>query len=265
MTLLRAFSTLGCPERSLEETLALARRHGIGAVELRALGGTADIPAHLREVYGSPGKLADRLRGEPVRIVSLDTSFALAGHTPADRESFLAFIPWAEGLGVPWLRVFDGRASGPGTAAGEAAESVRWWRELRARNGWRSDLIVETHDALTNTRSILAFAKLAPEAGILWDTHHTWRMGEDPVATWRAIRSSVVHIHVKDSVSRPGGKPPYTYVLPGEGEFPIAPLLAALEADRFFGAVSLEWERMWHRELPPLEEALSAAARKRWW
>ena len=46
--------------------------------------------------------------------------------------------------------------------------------------------------------------------------------------------------------------------LPGEGTFPIAPILKALDADRFDGAVSLEWERKWHPELEPLEQAMEA-------
>jgi sugar phosphate isomerase/epimerase len=262
----RCFSTLGCPEFSLGETLALAAKHGIGAVELRALGGTVELTRHLAEAFGSPEALAAKLRGGAVRIVSLDTSLKLVGAAAGDREAFLDYVPWAEALGVERLRVFDGGKTGDDAELEAAAETVRWWRELRRARGWRADLAIETHDSLVTSAAIQRFLTRAPGTAILWDAHHTWRKGgEDPVATWRAIRGSVVHVHVKDSVSVPSAKHPFTYVLPGAGEFPMAPLMAALRADGFAGPVSLEWEKVWHPYLAPLDEALAVAAVQAWW
>ena len=83
-------------------------------------------------------------------------------------------------------------------------------------------------------------------------------------ATWRAIAPHVVHIHVKDSISQPSAKHPFSYALPGEGEFAMAPLRAVLAAE-FTGCVSLEWERLWHPSIAPLEAALAAAAARNWW
>lgn len=261
----RTFSTLGTPELGLDETLALAARHGLTGVEIRALAGTIDLPAHFAANYGTPGKLAARLRSSPVKILALDTSLKLAGSSEADRECFLEFLPWAEALGVPRLRAFDGGHDASIETHRAMAGTVEWWRASRARNGWKTDLMIETHDALFSGEAIKHFLKLAPGTGILWDTHNTWRAsGEDPLVTWRAIQPHVVHMHVKDSVSIPGGKHPYTYRLPGEGEFPMA-ALRELIRDEFDGPVSLEWERLWHPELAPLEDALNAAKRSGWW
>jgi sugar phosphate isomerase/epimerase len=263
--MVRAFSTLGCPEATLEEALALARSHGLDGVELRALGGTLDLPSYLRAQFGSPAALAGRFGGRLPPIVALGTSLRAIGGTAADREQFLEFLPWAEALGVPWLRVFDGGKTADAAELAQAAETLRWWRDLRATRGWRADIMIETHDALTEPARLRDFLAAAPDAAVLWDAHHTWKQsGEDPVRTWRAIQSRVVHLHVKDSVSVPGPRHPYTYVRPGEGEFPMAPLLAELRAG-FAGAVSLEWEKLWHPALPGLDEALAAAAARRWW
>jgi len=79
MAYARAFSTLGCPDFTLEETLALAERHGIDAVELRALGGSLELPAYFEKHYGTPAALAEKLRGQHVRIVSLSTSLHVIG------------------------------------------------------------------------------------------------------------------------------------------------------------------------------------------
>ena len=84
------------------------------------------------------------------------------------------------------------------------------------------------------------------------------------LATWQAIKPHVVHIHVKDSISKPSAKHPFSYVLPGEGEFAMAALRPVLAAE-FTGCVSLEWEKLWHPYLAPLDNALTAAAKHNWW
>jgi len=265
----RAFSSLGAVELTLDETFALATRHGLDAVELRGLGGSLDVPAWLAQTYGDPETFAAHARQSAIRIIGLDTSLRLIGNTPADRDAFLQFIPWAEAAGIPRLRVFDG-----GSKAGlteehlaQALDTLSWWNALRRDKGWRTDIMTETHDALTTTPAILRFLAAAPAAtGILWDTHHTWRIGgENPATTWASIRASVVHIHVKDSVLIPADRNPYTYVPPGHGEFPMPAVLDALHRDAYTGPVSLEWERHWHPKLVPLEDALASAADHRWW
>lgn len=259
----RAISSLGCPELGLDDTLRLAHAAGISAVELRTLERTTDLPGLFERQFGSPAALAGHVARQSVRIVALDTSLRLADPKPGDWEAFLAFVPWAEALGVRWLRVFDGGA--PDLPAEPRWEAWRRWRELRAARDWQVDIMVETHDALFTGAAISGFLAGAPGAAILWDSHHTWkRGGEDPVKTWAEIKAGVVHVHVKDSVSRPSARHPFTYVLPGAGEFPQTPLRAVLERE-FSGTVSLEWERQWHPYLPPLTEALAAAAANRWW
>ncbi|HWA85902.1 MAG TPA: sugar phosphate isomerase/epimerase [Opitutus sp.] len=261
----RTFSTLGCAALSLHESLALAARHGLDGVELRAAGGTVDLPAYLGKTCGTPAEFARVVRASGVRIVTIDTSLRIARDDPAARDEFLAFVPWAEALGVPWLRVFDGEAATENPGEHDATATLRWWRDLRRQRGWRVDCIVETHDSLLNAAAINRFLAAAPGTKILWDTHHTWRRGgEDPLATWRAIAPHVAHLHVKDSIARPGEGPAFDYVAPGTGEFPMAPLAEVLRRE-YSGAVSLEWERLWHPELPPLDVALESAAARAWW
>lgn len=265
----RAFSTLGCVDLPLDEVFALASRHELDAVELRGLGGSLDVPAWLAQTYGSPEEFVVQAGRSPVRIAALDTSLRLIGNTADQREEFLQFIPWAEALGVPRLRVFDGGGKAlTDTELGQALETLAWWNALRRQNGWRTDLMIETHDALITTPAILRLVAAAPKgtAALLWDAHHTWRQGgESPAETWQAIKASVVHVHVKDSIAAPSDRHAYTYVPPGEGEFPMRELRDALERDTYAGAVSLEWERHWHPKLAPLNEALTSATRHHWW
>lgn len=265
MSYLRAFSTLGCAELSPLEALALAERHGLAGVELRAAGGTVELLPYLAHTYGSPAALAQAAAGFRPRIVLLATSVRLTGVTEADHENLLGLASWAEGLGVRWLRVFDGDSGRSPAGEKEALETLRWWRQARAARNWNVNCLVETHDSLLDAAGMARFAAAAPDIGILWDTHHTWKKrGEDPGHTWRASAPCVAHIHVKDSVPTPHGNSDYTYVLPAQGKFPMAPLARALAKD-YRGIVSLEWERLWHPELPPLDQALAAAAAAEWW
>ena len=262
----RAFSTLGCAELTLEAVLALAARHGLPCVELRALEDTVELPGLFGRRYGSPERLAARLAEAPARVAAIGTSLRLIGNQPGDREAFLRFLPWAEAIGVDSLRVFDGGRIGDAAGLDEARETLAWWRHLRRERGWRVEIAVETHDALADPAVLQRFLEMEPGCPILWDSHHTWRKGgAHPVEMWRLLRPHVAHIHVKDSVSRPSERFDYSYVLPGEGEFPMEVLMAALRKDGYAGLLSLEWERLWHRDLPALETALEAAERRHWW
>jgi sugar phosphate isomerase/epimerase len=261
----RAFSTLGCPGLDLAGVCTLARAHGIGAVELRVLEGSVDLPAYFRGLGMSPAAVRSAADAAGIRIVAIDTSLRLIDGTPEDREKFLEMVPLAEAAGAARLRVFDGGSGADAAEMERASAAVRWWRSLRAEHAWKADIMVETHDSLLTAAAIRRFVRAAPGAAILWDSHHTWRKGgEDPAATWRAIGRHVAHIHVKDSIGGADPGAPAAYALPGTGDFPMAALRAALKGS-YTGPLSLEWERHWHPEIAPIEDALRSADSTSWW
>lgn len=261
-----AFSTLGCADLELDQALALAAHHGLDAIEIRALGGTIDLPAYFTERFGSPSGLAKALERAPVGLCAFDTSLRLVGATSESKEEFLRYLPWAEAAGVRSLRVFDGGETGDQRELEEALATLQWWSETARREGFGAEMTIETHDCLVTPDAIARFLEAAPDCALLWDTHHTWRKGgQDPAETWKLVRRNTRHVHVKDSISKAGPRLPYTYVLPGSGEFPMATLRSVLAADGYAGVVSLEWEKLWHAELPSLNSALDAARQNAWW
>lgn len=265
-TFRRCFSTLGCPSLDLEGVVALAAARKVHAVELRALNGTIDLVTELRHAFGTPSALQIWMAKQPVAVAMIGTSFRLRGSGEADREALLAFVEWAEALRVPWLRVFDGCKTGDAAEIGEAVATLGWWGSERGRRGFAVDLATETHDATADPAALRTFIAAAPACKILWDAHHTWRRGgEAPRETWASLKKHVVQVHFKDSATTPGVGEGYTYVLPGDGEFPLSELVAALTADRYDAALCLEWERMWHPALVPLEAALDRLDRFSWW
>lgn len=260
----RTFSTLGCPSLSIADVLALATLHRIPAVELRSLNNSIDLPSSLSGREIPYLTIASDFADAGVQITSLSTSFRLLDGTEADRMDLLRYVPVAEALGVPRLRVFDGGKNGSRAELEQAAKTVNWWLSLKAKHGWKTDLMIETHDALKTSDVIIDLVRTVPSLRILWDTHHTWRIGGEPVSeTWNAIQEYVVHIHVKDSIKACSTQP-IEYVLPGSGEFPMAALRQAIEKT-FCGPLSLEWEKHWHPQLASLEVALLSADICDWW
>ncbi len=263
------FSTLGCPELSLTESAALAREFHVPHLELRAVGNRTDLPAVLAAFSGGWAGASAHLRLRHVSPRILGTSFKLIASSADDWTELLSFARLAEALDVPWLRVFSGGAWGEALTAAdfaEAAASLRRWRQEKHRHQWRVDLLVETHDAFSASGPCLRLLGLLDRpVGWIWDSHHTWRLGgEEPGETWAALGPHVRHVHLKDSIGVPSARHPFTYVLPGQGEMPVASVLELLSREGFSGAVSLEWEKMWHPYLPPLSEALAACRDKGW-
>lgn len=266
MALVRCLSTLGCPDKSLDDAVALARSHGLAGIEIRALNGTVELARLWSEQFRAPAELGAYARDHGIRVLAVAASLHLADPSAVERRELLALAPWTDALGVPRIRVFDGGKRANAYPYLAAIETLRWWTAERAQHRWSVELMVETHDALLTAAEIVPFLEAAPDVRLLWDAHHTWRKGgEDPVATWRALRDRVVHVHVKDSTDVPTARHPFTYVLPGDGDFPNAAVLEELRRDRFAGPVGFEWEKLWHPYLPPLETALKIAAERKWW
>lgn len=258
------FSSLGCPEYTLGEMATLALGTGISLLELRALENTTDLPRLLFEAPGGWEGARDLLRRRNLRVRMLGSSFKLVGGGEDQWAGLLDFARLAEALEVPYLRAFGGGTWGKALKAGdyqEAAENLRWWEGEREAQGWKCELVVETHDAFSASAPCLRLLEQSGTAvNFLWDSHHTWKLGgEFPAETWGALGPHVRHVHVKDSVSRSSGRHPYTYVLPGAGEMPLREVMALLEREDYTGAISLEWEKLWHPYLPSLTEALQTS------
>ncbi len=263
------FSTLGCPELTLGEAVDLARQFNVQHLELRALENSVDLPRIFSQYPGGCLGARQFLRSLDLTPRILGTSFKLIGHTPDQWDELFAFAHLAQDLETPWLRVFSGGTWGmPLTAADyeTACSAVRRWRREKARRGWNTDILVETHDAFSASAPCQQLLEsLDQPVDFIWDTHHTWRLGgEAPMQTWEALAPYIRHIHIKDSTDTPSARHPYTYVLPGEGQMPLSEVFALLARNAFPGTISLEWEKMWHPYLPPLAEALSACQQKGW-
>jgi sugar phosphate isomerase/epimerase len=263
------FSTLGCPGLTLPDVCRLAAEFKLGAIELRALHNRTDFPKYVAEEKLLPGRVRDLLKPFHGQIVVAGSDFKLIGNSESNRVDFLAYCKWAEFWEIPYVRVFGGGMFGQPLAAAEQAEavkSVHWWQKENQQRNWRTEILLETHDAFSNSAPCVQLCeRLDQPLGIIWDSHHTWRLaGESPAESWSQLGPWVRHVHFKDSVDLPSTRHPFTYVLPGTGQVPLREIMNLLRQKQFAGVVSLEWEKMWHAYLPDLREALVCLQTQDW-
>ena len=260
MSAVAAFSTLGCGELSIDDALALASSRGMGAIELRSLGGTNDILGYLNKRFSSPADFAAFVEESGIVIASFDTSVQAIYTPAADRVWLVEALPWIIASRAPRIRVFDGGKDGSNAELDSAGALIDWWNGVAVAAGCTAEMAVETHDALARPEALQRFLDRVPAAQILWDTYHTWNEGgEGPERTWQRLRGRTSHLHVKDS--RAAGDGVIQYVPPGQGDYPFDALLGVLAAAEFCGVVSLEWERFWFPELPSIDDALDGYER----
>ena len=262
-------STLGCPELRFPQICKLLSEFGLRELEIRAVDGRIDLPQWARGhgLAAVPGNRFARKASHPIprRRFFLQTRRQRwkvpgrdAGVLRVGRFLGRAVRPrfWRRHLGASVDR--SGlRSSGPDGRVVATGKKV---------HGWRVELLLETHDGFSASgpcRDLLA--RLREPIGIIWDSHHTWRLGgESPRESWSQLSKWIRHVHVKDSIAKPSARHPFTYVLPGDGETPLGEIVEVLREHHFTGMVSLEWERLWHPYLPPLREALTRLQAQPW-
>jgi sugar phosphate isomerase/epimerase len=257
-----AFTTLACPDWTIEQVAEAAQRLGYDGVELRLLDGTVLNPVADRDKVVQAVEL---IRRHGVEVCALDTSCTFNHADPEERARQVAdlrqWISLAEVVRVPVVRVFGG--IGDSNHAATEQESTSWvtsvLRDVASQaEGSGVTVALETHDAFSSARRVgqILDAVASPNIGALWDSHHPYRMGEDANVVADALGSRVVHVHVKDARRVAPGSDEWQLVPLGEGEVPVNAQLAALNRMGYNEYVSVEWEKKWHPEIADPEVAL---------
>lgn len=248
-----AFSTLGCPDATLSEAAALAASQGYAGLELRsASNGTVspDASAEQRRLWRTELERLD------VRALAISSYVRLCDMNVADDEvveSGLAQARLGQDLGASWLRIFPGGKRGVPVGAdveerarGRLADLVSATREVDI------ELAVETHDSHQRAQDVLRLldGNGCDQVSVIWDALHTWLGGEAPTETATRLAGRLAYLQVKDVASGEDLTP----LSLGEG---VLPLLECLELSQKMARtdwVSWEYERLWHPEIPSLDE-----------
>ena len=257
MTMKLAFSTLGCPDWSLEQVTAAAREHGYEGVELRLVDGQI-VPPDMAPTERK--RVRDAFKGASVPIVCLDTSSRFTARDPEDRrkqeDATRRYLELANEFEAPMIRIFGGNLS-EGVTEAQGVEYLAESLNRLAPDAERAGVTIalETHDAFSAGKLVRDVMDRVPSrwAAPLWDTHHPYRMGETVEQTWDYVGQRMVHTHVKDARRKADGG--WQLVLLGEGEVPVKEAIRVWAQRGYDWYVCVEWEKKWHPEIEEPEVA----------
>ncbi|HMO58054.1 MAG TPA: sugar phosphate isomerase/epimerase [Roseiflexaceae bacterium] len=252
-----AYTTLACPEWTLEQVIDAAQQNGYEGLELRLLDGNVigpDLPTAERR------RVRNALAAAGLPVICLDTSVRIAQPDAAARAAQIAdaraLLELAAEWGAPLIRVFAGPPAG--TAETEALAAAAATLAPIAAYGQTLGVAValETHDAFCHSTAVAQVLDAVPAAGALWDLLHPYRVGETTAETLGRLQGRVLHVHIKDGKPPADGGSNWDLTLLGEGRVPTRDILAALHAAGYNGWIAVEWEKKWHPELAAPEIAL---------
>jgi sugar phosphate isomerase/epimerase len=261
-----AFSTLGCPEWTLEQAFSKAEEYGYDGIEVRLLDG--EVLA-LDSIADFERRALPLVRDTGVQVPCVDTSVRVAlADSAADVEGAVAelrsFVDVAESIGAVALRVFGGDFDAARIDRDRAVANAG--RVLTEVSPYAEEhhvsVLLETHDAFSRSDNVGAAlaATDSPAIGAVWDVLHPCRVGEPPSQVMRTLDGRIGHLHVKDGrPPKPGlgrGPSDWELVLLGEGDVPLREIFELLATNHYAGWLSVEWERKWHPELAAPEAAL---------
>jgi sugar phosphate isomerase/epimerase len=247
-----SFSTLGCPGWNLEKIASKAVEYGFDGVELR-IGGKQHIDPSMS--VGERKAVRKLFEDCNIEICSISGY----SHFCSDNEKelnqnmdlLLSNIELAHDLGAPYVRTFIGQYPETMTedkASEIAAKYLNICGEKAIKKGVK--VLIETHDAFGTARQVGKILSIIRNEGVavLWDIHHTCSGGETPEQTYAILGKLIKHIHMKDAQGD-------AVCMMGMGNLPIREIIDLLNDKGYKGYLSLEWEKMWIKELEEPEIA----------
>jgi sugar phosphate isomerase/epimerase len=254
-----SFTTLGCPNWTLEQIAQNAKALGYDGVELR----TNSDGNHLSSeaTTDDAAKIGRMFKDQGVPVASLMgyCRFAFTDKAEVAKNQALMrrLLPLAEAIGAKYIRTFAGHDKGLNNT--EAVEVVgAALAPLAAEAAQRGIKIgLETHDAWCSGKQVMQLVERVGNAngfGIVYDIFNAYTTGlESWDVTYQTVKNHIAYCHVKDGYKNKDGK--YVYVMPGAGELPMGEIVQTLVRDGYQGFFSFEWEKKWHPELEEPERA----------
>lgn len=267
-----AFSTVACPDWTLDEVIPFAARAGYLGVELRSFGHTASDLACEPCLTGSE-KIRELLADEGVGAAAIATSIRydqpvfppVIGRVIGDfekpvRETKFA-VAEAAAIECPFVRVFafelvdESRKSGIRRIVQRLDLAARTARHTGVRllleNGGSFPLASDLVELIDRVGSPLICAAYSPAVAAM--------AGENPIEGVRLLGASLASVKLRDMA---GDRPTRL----GEGELGVESFVRGLGETGYEGWLVYEHDRLWWRDLPDPTQTLTDAAGKlyRW-
>lgn len=265
-----AFSTLACPDWTLERIARAAGDLSYDAVELRTFGfgppaeGASLLadpaltdPRKVRRVLGDHGVAAACL----ATSIKFDRTIfpPVLGRAITDQEtetrSAKRLIDLAAGMDCPAIRVFAFEAQGRESRKSAIRRIV--WRLSMAVDAARNTgvrVLLENGGSFSTAADMVQILDQigSPALGAAYSVATARHAGEDALAGLDLLGDRATLVRIKGHQS---GKP----CLLADGDDPNGEVVASLAARRFAGTLVYEYDRLWHdtrtRESMPEPEA----------
>ncbi len=266
MSMKMSFSTLACPDWTMAQIIAMAARERYDGIELRFVQ-SEDSLWKLPVFSGSELASTKRsLADHALTISCLDTSCRFDSPDAVERRHWMMegkrMADLAAELAAPGLRVFGDTIRVGATRESTQswiADSVRALAEIADSNG--VEVWIENHGDFVSAAQTAPILKQAdcPNVGVVWDPANSYVAVQERPAEGAALFGAAIrHVHIKDLQRQ---QDTWTYVLSGEGDFPLHELKGALDQLRYDRFISFEWEKKWHPSIADPEIALPHFAR----
>ncbi|MGV3657702.1 MAG: sugar phosphate isomerase/epimerase family protein, partial [Chitinophagaceae bacterium] len=260
--ILLSFSTLGCPDWTLQQIVDFAVQHGYKGIEVRGLQRQMDLtkcPEFATE--DARRKTMQLMKEKGLQFVGLGSSANMHLPDGEEREKNMAeakrFIDLAQQIGCPYVRVFPNNFPKEADKKTTVERIAKGLLELGDyAKGKNVTVLMETHGDVIWVDDIETIMQKAthPNVGLVWDVTNMWAFTKEPPnEAYQKLKKYIHHIHVKDA-KVDNGKLQYTLL--GEGDVPIFEAIDAMMKNGYKGYYSFEWEKLWHPQLPEPEVAL---------
>ncbi len=245
-----AFSTIGCPSWDLDSVLSTAKDFGYNGVEIRGIEGQTYAPSIKAFSNDKIKDTVAKLGSLGLEVACLTSTVCLAHHGK-EHEAMAqgkAYIDLAQKLSCKYIRVM------PTAVAYKDGGDINLAKDLYLTlalygEGKGVTPLMETNGMFVDTALLRRFMDeiASDNIGVLWDINHPYRYNSESVAdTIAHIGKYIKHTHFKDSSIREGR---VKYEIIGQGELPIADCVNALKNMGYSGYLSLEWVKLWDKDL----------------
>ena len=258
-----AFSTLACPDWSIERITATASEFGYDGIEWRG-GPQGHVQPTMPAARKAVLEKTSMDTGLIAVAVTAYTTFVsgLEEERQANLDEVRRYVDLAAELDAPYVRTFLGELPEGVNLDSSMYETIADCLNTAAdyASSVGVKIAVEPHDDFVCSSSIVPILHRVqhPALRVIWDIGNAFSAGEDPKEGFGLLKDRIAYVQVKDG--RKYGEE-WQLCPVGQGHVPLAQAFGLLRAHGYEGALSVEWEYAWHPELDPPEIALPAALR----
>lgn len=257
-----SFSTLGCPDWSLETIMNVAVDNGYNGIELRGIQRQLDL-TKCAEFNSRENILATLkiIKKKKLKIVALGASAQMHHADAAKRKLNLdeakSFIQLAHQLNCPYVRVFPNNFPKDQDKNKTIDLIVSGLQELGDyTKGTGVTVLMETHGDIIQSETIEKIMQLTghPNVGLVWDIVNMWAVTREPLdKVYGRLKKYILHTHIKD-LKFANDKEQHVFV--GRGDTPVFEAIDMLAKDGYKGYYSFEWEKFWSPQIEEPEVAI---------